>query len=184
MDLTPGMIKILGQGMTVTTSSIMDTTIDEIRSRWIRRGISPELAGNRPKDPPEQPLTEIEQPGTPQQENFTNTTETRLACGICTVLSSLYAVRNWKIDFVQQTHIRQARNWMAAIGHAVHEVVSLHRCRCGQSYEQWGNRPTPREKICLKNTGPEKRKRENDERAERTPAASHIIPPLAPTPRH
>jgi len=120
--------------------------------------------------------------------HFTNTTETRLACGICTVLSSLYAVRNWKIDFVQQTHIRQARNWMAAIGHAVHEVVSLHRCRCGQSYEQWGNRPTPpcptREKICLKNTGPEKRKRENDERAERTPAASHIIPPLAPTPRH
>jgi len=58
-------------------------------------------------------------------------TETKLACGIYTVLSSLYAVRNWKIDFVQQIHIRQARNWMAAIGHAIHEVVNLHRCRCG-----------------------------------------------------
>ena len=77
-----------------------------------------------------------------------------------TVLSSLYAVRNWEIDFIQQTHIRQARNWMAAIGHAIHEVVSLHRCRCGQSYEQWGNQPTPPcptcEKIRLKNTGPGK----------------------------
>jgi len=77
---------------------------------------------------------------------------------------------------------------MAAIGHAIHEVVSLHRCRCGQSYEQWGNRRTPPcptcEKIRLKNTGPEKRNRENDEKTDRTPAASVIIPPLAPTPRH
>jgi len=77
---------------------------------------------------------------------------------------------------------------MAAIGHAIHEVVSLHRCRCGQSYEQWGNRPTPPcptcEKIRLKNTGPKKRKRENDERTDRKPAASLIIPPQAPTPRH
>ena len=73
----------------------------------------------------------------------------------------LYAVRNWKIDFVHQTHIRQARNWMAAIRHTIHEVVSLHRCRCGQSYEQWGNQPTPPcptcEKIWLKNTVPGKR---------------------------
>jgi len=138
-DLTPKMIQTLGQGTKVTTTSIMDTTIDEIKSRWIRRGISPELAGNRPKDPPVQPWTDIEQPGTPQQDNFTNTTETRLACGIYTVLSSLYAVRNLKIDFVQQIHIRQARNWMAAIGHAIHEVVNLHRCRCGQSYKQWVN---------------------------------------------
>jgi len=90
-DLTPGMIQILGHGTTVTTSSIMDITIDEIKSRWIRRRISPELYGNRPKDPSEQPWTEIEQPGTPQQDNFTNTTETRLACGIYTVLSSLHS---------------------------------------------------------------------------------------------
>jgi len=57
-DLTPGMIWILGQGTKVTTSSIMDNTNDEIKSRWIQRDISPELAGNRPKDPPEQPWTE------------------------------------------------------------------------------------------------------------------------------
>jgi len=187
-DLTPEMIQRLGQGTKVTTSSIMDTINDEIKSRWIRRGISPELAGNRPKDPPEQPWTELEQPGTPQQDNFTNTKETRLACGIYTVLSSLYAVRNWKIDFVQQTHIRQARNWMAAIGHATHEVVSLHRCRCGQNYQQRGNRPSPPcptcKKIRLKNTGPGKRKRENDERTDRTPVAILITPPQAPTPRH
>jgi len=69
-DLTPGMIQILGQGTKVTTSSIMNTTINEIKSRWIRRGISPELAGNRPKDPSEQSWTEIEQPGTPQQDTL------------------------------------------------------------------------------------------------------------------
>jgi len=104
------MIQILSQGTKVSTTSIMDAATDEIKSRWIRRGISPELAGNRPHDPPVQLCTKIEQPGTPQQDNFTNTTETGLACGIYTILSSLYAVRNWKIDFVQQTHIRQARN--------------------------------------------------------------------------
>ena len=124
----------------------------------------------------------------PQQDNSTNKTETRLACGIYTVFSSLYAVRNWEIDFVQQTHIRQTRNWMAAIGNAIHEVVSLHRCRCGQSYEQWGSQPTPPcptcGKIYLKNSGPGKRKRENDNKTDRTPEANLIIPPLGPTPRY
>jgi len=70
-DLTPGMIQILGQGTKVTTTSIMDTTTDEIESRWIWRGISPELAGNRPHDPTVQPWTDIDGPGTPQQDNFT-----------------------------------------------------------------------------------------------------------------
>jgi len=59
-------------------------------------------------DPPGQNWTELEQPGTPQQNNFTNTKETSLACGIYTVLSTLYAVRNWKIDFTQQAHIKKA----------------------------------------------------------------------------
>ena len=48
-----------------------------------------------------------------------------------------------KIDFIQQTHIKNARNWMAAAGHAIKEVVSLHRCECGENYEQWGSRKTP-----------------------------------------
>jgi hypothetical protein len=169
-DLTPGMIQTLGRCKQVTIRSIMDTTNDHIKTRWNRRGISPELAGIQSTDPPGQNWTELEQPGTPQQNNFTNTKETRLACGIYTVLSALYAVRNWKIDFVQQAHIRQARNWMAAIGHAINEVVSLHRCGCGQSYEQWGDRPTPPcptcEKTRLGKTGPGKRERESDERTD------------------
>ena len=77
-------------------------------------------------------------------------------------------MRNWKIDLVQQAHIKQARNWMAAIGHAMNEVVSLHRCGCGQSYEQWGDRPTPPcptcEKSRLRKTRPDKMGRERDER--------------------
>ena len=56
---------------------------------------------------------------------------------------------------------------MAAIGHAIHKVVSLHRCRCGQNYEQWEDQPTPPcptcEKTRLRNTRLEKRKRESDE---------------------
>ena len=184
-DLTPGMIQILGRGKKVTTRRIMDTTNDEIKTRWDQRGISQELAGNQSKEPPGQPRTELEQPGTPQQNNFTNTKETRLAFGIYTVLSSLYAVRNWKIDFVQQTHIGQARNWMAAIGHAIHEVVSLHQCRCGQSYEQWGNRPIPPyptcEKIRLRNTGPGKRKgRTMKEQTEQLRPASSLPPKPRP----
>ena len=70
-DLTSRRIQILGQGTKVTTTTIMDTTTDKIRSWWNRRGISPELDGNRPKDPPVQPWTYIEQPATPQQDNFT-----------------------------------------------------------------------------------------------------------------
>jgi len=89
-----------------------------------------------------------------------------------------------EIDFVQQTHIRQARNWMAAIGHAIHEVVSLHRTEL-RTMRKSTNPPCPTfEKIRLKNTGPGKRKRENDESTDRTPASSLIIPPQAPTPRH
>jgi len=45
-DLTSRRIQILGQGTKVTTTTIMDTTTDKIRSWWNRRGISPELAGN------------------------------------------------------------------------------------------------------------------------------------------
>jgi len=135
-DLTPVMMQTL------------DTTNDHIKARWNQRGLRPELAGTQSTDPPGQRWTELEQPGTPQQNNFTNTKETRLACGIYTVLSALYAVRNWKIDFVLQAHISQARNWMAAIGHAIHKVVSLHRCRCGQNYEQWDDQPNPSGATC------------------------------------
>jgi len=129
-DLTPGMVQTLGHCKQVTIKSIVDTTNDHIRTRWNRRGIRPELAGIQSTDPPGQNWTELEQPGTPEQNNFTNTKETRLACGIYTVISALYAVRNWKIDFVQQTHIKQARNWMAAIGHAINEVVNAPMWVC------------------------------------------------------
>ena len=130
-DLTPGMVQTLGRCKKVTARNIMDTTNDQIETRWNRRGISPGLAGNQSTDSPGQNWTELEQPGTPQQNNFANTKESSFECGIYTVLSSLYAVRNWKIDFVQQAHIRYARKWLAAVGHAIKEVVSLHLCGCG-----------------------------------------------------
>ena len=155
-----------------------------MQSSWIQRGISPATEGSRLHDPLVQPWTYIEQPGTPQQNNFNNTKETRLACGIYTVLSALYAIRSWNIDFVLQSHIRQARHWMAAIAHAIHEVVSLHRCSCGLSYEQWANQPTP---PCLKCGGtslPEggggTKKRAYDDIRNNTPANLTLSPDSLP----
>jgi len=165
-NLTPTTTQTLRNCQQIIISSIMEVTSDCIRTRWNRRGIRPELAGTQATDHPGQNWTELERPGTPQQNNFTNTKETRLACGIYTVLSALYAVRNWKIDFVLQAHISQARNWMAAIGHAINEVVSLHRCRCGRNHEQWEDQPTPPcpacEKTCPNKTSLKKRVRESD----------------------
>jgi len=159
-----------------------------MKSSWIQRGISPETEGSRLHDPLVQPWTYTEQPGTPQQNNFNNMTETRLACGIYTVLSSLYAIRNWDIDFVQQTHIRQARHWMAAIGHAIHEVVSLHRCSCGLSYEQWSSQPTPPCPTCgrtpLEDMGLGTKKRANDDTTDRTSEVNLLAPSPGPIPGH
>jgi len=61
---------------------------------------------------------------------------------------------------------------MAAVGHAIKEVVGLHRCGCGESYEQWGSRPTPRCPTCeitrLRKTAPVERGTERTERASKT----------------
>jgi len=62
----------------------------------------------------------------------------------------MYAVREWSIDFVEQSHINNARNWMAAVCHEIKEIVSLERCNCGERYEQWGRRPAPPCSKCEK----------------------------------
>jgi len=149
-DLTPGMLQTLGRLREVTADNIMATINDQIGTTWKRRGISPGPASDQPTDPPGEYWTELEQLGTPQRNNFANARETSLACGIYTVLRSLYAVRNWKIDFIQQAHLKNERNWMAAVGHAIKEVVGLHRCGCGESYEQLGSQPTPPCPTCEK----------------------------------
>jgi len=77
--LTPGMVQTLGRHKEVTAKDIMDTINDQIGTRWKQRGTSPGLAGDQPTDPPGQNWTELEQLGTPQQNNFVNTKETSLA---------------------------------------------------------------------------------------------------------
>ena len=62
----------------------------------------------------------------------------------------MYAVREWSIDFVEQSHINNARNWMAAVCHEIKETVSLERCKCGERYEQWGRWPAPPCSKCEK----------------------------------
>jgi len=101
-------------------------------------------------DPSCQKWTERERSVTPQQNNFKSAYATRLACGIYAVLNSMYAVREWSIDFVEQSHINNARNWMAAVGHEIKETVSLERCKCGSRYEQWGRQPAPPCSKCEK----------------------------------
>jgi len=71
-DLTPGMIQTLGQLREVTADKIMTTINDQIGMRWKQRDISPGPACDQPTDPPGQYWTELEQPGTPQQNNFAN----------------------------------------------------------------------------------------------------------------
>ena len=149
-DLTPEMLQTLGRFREVTAESIFATINDQIATRWKQRGIGPGQACDHHTDPPGQNWTELEQTGTPQQNNFANT------CGIYTVISTLYAVRNWKLDFTQQVHIKNARNWMAAVGHAIKEIVSLHQCECGEQYEQWGSLPAPPCPTCGKNPSQEK----------------------------
>jgi len=88
----------------------------------------------------------------PQQNNFENAYAARLAYGLYTVLSSMHAVREWSIDFIENSHINNARNWMAAVCHEIKETVSLERCKCGDRYEQWGRRPSPSCSKCAKPT--------------------------------
>jgi len=142
-DLTPEMLQILRRLRDVTAEIIFATINDQIATRWKKRRIGPGQACDQHAGPPEQNWTEVEQTGTPQQKCYANTKETRLAYGIYTVLSTLYAVRNWKFDFTQQVHIKNARNWLAAAGHAIKEIVSLQQCECSEQYEQWGSLPPP-----------------------------------------
>jgi len=93
-ELTPGMLQILGRYREVTAENIMATINDRIGTRWKRRGIKSGPTRDQHTDPSSQNWTELEQPGTPQQNNFANVNETSLACGMYSVLSSLYSVRN------------------------------------------------------------------------------------------
>ena len=160
-ELTQAMVQALGQQRDVTAESITTIIDDRIVARWKRRGVCPGSAGNQLTDASCQNWTEQEQPGTPQQNNFVNTYATSLACGIYTVLSSMYAVRDWKIDFMEQSHINNTRNWMAEACHEIKDIVSLNRCGCGERYEQWGRRPVPPCPTCKK---PRTRKTASGER--------------------
>jgi len=107
-ELTPVMVQALGKQKDVTVDSITATVDDSIVAKWKRRGVCAWSAGDQFSDPSCQNWTQREQPVTPQQNNFVNTYATSLACSIYTVVSSMYAVREWSIDFVEQSHINNA----------------------------------------------------------------------------
>jgi len=149
-ELTPVMVQALGKQKDSTVDSITATVDDHIVTKWKRRGVCPWSAGDQIPDPSCHNWTQQEQPVTPQQNNFVNTYATSLTCGVYTILSSLYAVREWSINFVEQSHINNARNWIAAVCHEIKETVSLEQCKCGERNEQWGRRPAPPCSKCEK----------------------------------
>jgi len=112
---TPLMVQALGKQKDVTIDSIVRTVDDRIVAKLKRRGVCPWQAGDQSSDPSCQSCAEQEQSVTLQQNNFENTYDTRLACGIYAVLCSMFTVREWSIDFVEKSHINNARNWMAAV---------------------------------------------------------------------
>ena len=56
----------------------------------------------------------------------------------------------WEFDFVKQAHISNARNWMTAVCQKIKEVVRFERCKSGEFYENWENRPVPQCAKCKK----------------------------------
>jgi len=128
------MVQALGQQKDVNVDSITRSVHDRIVAKLKRRRVCPWPAGDQFSDPSCQNWTEREQSVTPQQNNYKDAYATRLACRIYAVLSSMYAVREWSIDFVEQSQINNARNWMAAVCHEIKETVSLERCKCGERY--------------------------------------------------
>jgi len=149
-ELTPVMVQALGKQKDVTVDNKTRTVDVRIIAKWNERGMCPWPAGVHSSVPSSPNWTVQEQPVTPQQNVFANAYATRLACGIYTVLSSMYAVREWSIYLVKQSHINNARNWMAAVCHEIKETVNLERCKCGERYKQWGRRPAPPCSECAK----------------------------------
>ena len=127
-ELAPLMAQALGKQKDVTVDSINRTVNDRIVAKWKQKGVCPWPAGDQFSDPSYQNWTEQKQPVTPHQNNFVDTYATSLACGIYTVLSSMYAVREWSIEFVEKSHINNARNWMAAVWHKIKTTVSMEQC--------------------------------------------------------
>jgi len=81
-----------------------------------------------------------------KQKDVTVDSITRTVDGRIVAKCSMYAVRQWSIDFVEQSHI----NCMAQVCHEIKETVSLEPCMCGERYEQWGRRPAPPCSECAK----------------------------------
>ena len=80
----------------------------------------------------------------PQQDSFHNNFQAVLTCGYYSVLSSRYAVRNWKLDFDKQKHIAGARQLMSTLSQVAGEAVSLEFCGiCKDSYTKWKHHPRP-----------------------------------------
>jgi len=66
--------------------------------------------------------------------------------------------------------------------------VSLHRCSCGATYEQWASQPTPPCPTCgrisLADVGRGTKKRAHDDTTNQTLEATPLTPPPVPIPGH
>jgi len=107
------MVQALGKQKDVTVDSITATVDDRIVAKWKRRGVCPWSAGDQFSDPSCQNWTEQEHHVTPQQKKIREYVchQSRM----WQIYSTMYAVREWSIDFVKKSHVNNARNWMGSM---------------------------------------------------------------------
>ena len=76
------------------------------------------------------------------QDSYHNNFQTALRCGHYSMLTSIYAGKNWKLDFDQQEHIAGARRSISTLVQMAGEAVCLEFCGvCKDSYTKWKHRP-------------------------------------------
>jgi len=121
--ITPVLAQVLKKHQKLIVQVVTEVVGDFIIKKWKHQGIclwqediflDTSRQNWRGRSQPSQML---------QQDSFHNNFQTALACGHYSVLSSMYAVRYWKLDFDQQEHIAGARRWMATVGQVAGEAV-------------------------------------------------------------
>jgi len=110
------MAQVLKKYQKLTVQVVTEVVGDFIIKKWKRPGICL-WQEDTFLDTSQQNWRGRSQPSQiPQQDSFYDHFQTALACGHYSVLSSMYAVRNWKSDFGQQEHIAGARRLVSTPG--------------------------------------------------------------------
>jgi len=144
LGITLVMAQVLKKHQKLTVQVVTEVVGDFIINKWKRQGICLWQEDFFLDTSLQNWMGRSQLSQMPPQESFHNNFQTALACGHYSVLSSIYADRNWKLDFDQREHIAGARRWMATVGQVAGEAAILEFCGiCTDSYTKWTHRPRP-----------------------------------------